>query len=167
MITETYREVEIVLLEDENKWRFTANGRERTAPTLPKAREYINNALDAVEKKKEKKWEPFEAWYQGRFGGREFIKVTVTSEAGAGYSSEREFWISYQSKDYRGRDERKREKVRQTELFVDSPESAELIQRSGDLKKQAAELEDDARQLIGKLVPINPSTTEELETVTR
>lgn len=58
LITDTYRDIEIVLLEDENKWRFTANGRERTAPTLPKAREYIDNALDAVKSKKEKPWEP-------------------------------------------------------------------------------------------------------------
>src|SRR5688572_16715979 len=93
---ETYRDVQITLLEDENKWRFTANGRERTAPTLPKAREYIDNALDAVESKKEKPWEPIDAYwldvYPRDLGTLD--KGRITSIAGRDYRGRTEVWFS-------------------------------------------------------------------------
>ena len=153
MVTETYRDIEITLLEDENKWRFTANGRERTAPTLPKAREYIDNALDAVKAKKEKPWEPFEAWYSARYGRYDLIKAMVTSEAETRHG--REFWITYTSKDYRGNDERKREKVSLSKLFQLSPENDAVIQRIRDLEAQSEKLDLEIREARGKLMPIS------------
>lgn len=37
MITETYRDVEIVYKETENVWNFTVNGKERNRESLIKA----------------------------------------------------------------------------------------------------------------------------------
>lgn len=152
-IQHTYRDIEITLLEDENKWRFTANGRERTAPTLPKAREYIDNALDAVATKKEKPWEPFEAWATNGYSKSDFRKVRVTSEAERS-GSERKFWIVGPYKDYRGKVEDKREKVSMRQLFAASPENQTLITQTEELQARAEALHEEAAACVANLQPI-------------
>jgi len=125
MITENYRDIEIVLLEEENKWRFTANGRERTAPTLPKAREFIDNALDAVNSRREKPWEPFQAYRRRGYHSEEFDVVTVTSLAERGrWKNVDEYWI----KGKNGRD-----KVSVDDLYALSEANTALIKRIAEL----------------------------------
>lgn len=155
MITETYRDVEIVLLEDENKWRFTANGRERSAPSLPKAREYIDNALDEVKSKKAKVWEPFEAYHKSGYSTDSFEKVTVTSEAESDrYSNRRQYWINNKNKDHRGHKEKGRSKVSATELYAITPDNDKLIAQLAVLSKESEQLEEKIRSTAAKVKQI-------------
>lgn len=147
MITETYREIEIVLLEEENKWRFTANGRERTAPSIVKAHEYIDNALDEVATKKVKAWKPFEAYFKVSYQDT-FEVVTVTSQAEDGRDN---FWINNKNKDYRGFKEKGRSKERVSTLFVISPENDKLIAEYKALVKQAEDANEKAAATLGRI----------------
>lgn len=94
-ITQTYRDIEITLLEEDNEWRFTANGRERKAPSLPKAKEWIDNALDKVATKKEKPWESIEAYYVDTYPTSlgNLKKGKITSIAGKDYRGRDEVWF--------------------------------------------------------------------------
>jgi hypothetical protein len=156
MVTETYRDTVITLREDENVWGFTANGRERTAPSLPKAREYIDNALDGVKSGKVKKWEPFEAWHTERHGRDG--KVKVPSEAEKGYGSSRYFWIVGPRNDYRGGVEQKREKVSESYLKAATPENDALIAEIQEIDKQRDALdvlESEKRKLLAPIqIPV-------------
>lgn len=77
MITETYRDIEITLIEDENRWRFTVNGRERTCQTLPNARASIDKVQDAVVKDKKKAFEPIPAWYMSYTEEPQLVTITA------------------------------------------------------------------------------------------
>jgi predicted mannosyl-3-phosphoglycerate phosphatase (HAD superfamily) len=142
MITETYRDIEITLLEEENKWRFTANGRERSAPTLPKAREYIDNALDEITTKKVKPWQPFDA-YLCRYSDSKFRLVTVTSRAERNrYSSRVDFWITENGS---------RSKVDGDYLYAKTPKNDKLIADYHQLVKELEALEEKVSEAKGRI----------------
>lgn len=146
MITETYREIEITLLEDENKWRFTANGRERTAPTLPKAREYIDNALGEIREKKTKPWEPFDVYVTTDYNGSKYTVAKVTSLAETtSYDGKREVWISVDGK---------RSKKNQSTLFELSDSNSAIIAELGGLVKQRGQLDERINRAKHTLLPI-------------
>jgi len=155
MISETYREIEITLLEEENKWRFTANGRERTAPSLPKAKEYIDNALDEIRTNKVKPWQPFEA-YHCRYSDTTFNLVTITSQAeGSRYSprSDRYFWATQNGK---------RSKLDGDYLYAKTPENDKLIADYAALNRELEALEIRVRAAKGKIEKITiPATKSE------
>lgn len=139
MIQETYRDITVTLLEDENKWQFEVNGRERTAPTLPKAREFIDNALDRVATKKEKPWEPFDAYYNKRWAGSseyELIKVTSVAESPSYRGPS--VWVNRNGK---------REKQELSDLYDTSPENQEAIVKIGKLNREIEGLESQINQL--------------------
>lgn len=143
MISETYREIEIVLLENENKWRFTANGRERTAPTLPAAREAIDKALKA-----ETKWEPVDAYFTS-YNSSGPVRVTITSEAGGHHGNYRQFWISNNGK---------RSKESEGVLYAITPENDALFARIVELVKQQKALREQEKELLQQLRPIQIPT---------
>lgn len=98
-----YGGVEVSYVERENHWEFELRGRLRNAPSLAKAKEFI----DREPKEKRKPFERFECYYSSYSG--EPRLVTVTSYAGRGYSGH-EFWII----NSRG----SREKVRASSLYL-------------------------------------------------
>lgn len=148
-ITQTYRDVEVTLREDENTWSFTVNGRQRSAPTLPKAREYIDNALDEVKAGKVKAWEPFMAWTDHGFGG--LRKVKVTSQAERSYSNP-EFWtVDQDAKDHRGRTKPERKKISINWLYEDTDANAERVRQIEDYNKRVAALNDEQEKVKGAL----------------
>jgi hypothetical protein len=156
MITETYRDVEITLLEDENKWRFTANGRQRTALSLPKAREAIDKTLDDVKTTKEKPWEPFDVYLLESNYGHEYAVVTVTSIADTtAWDKTPDIWIS---------NDGKRKKTSLRSIFTLSDDNAERIVKIKQLAKQAADLNAEIQQLKTALNPVTLPTngTEEI-----
>lgn len=153
VIKDTYREVEIILLEDENKWRFTANGRERTAPTLPKAREYIDNALDAVKGKKEKQWEPIPAWKSAPFDKQKFTRVTITALAEGRRYSGPEVWVK---SDVDG----KRSKEDLNLLFADTDANAEAIRRIQQLESEIKRVTGEMGELREKMDRITLPNTQ-------
>lgn len=79
-----YTGVQILYLEDSNKWRFELRGRERKADSLKQAKEWIDKP--APVKKASKSFERFECYQMDRFYGYgdQQLKVevvTVTSVA--------------------------------------------------------------------------------------
>lgn len=150
-IKQTYRDVEIIYIEREDKWNFTVNGRERNLESLAKAKESIDRALDR--EVKERPWKPFEAWYEDRYGNREYRKVRVTSEADKDYGR-RQFWITREIEDRHGRKEQKRSKVAMDYLFAATPENDEKIRRIIELRKEADSLYEQAGTLKGELMPV-------------
>lgn len=155
-IKQTYRDVEIVYVERDDKWNFIVNGRERNLESLAKAKESIDRALDR--EVKEKPWKPFEAWYENRYGGREYEKVRVTSEADRDYGR-RQFWITREKDNSYGGKEQKRSKEQIDCLFAVTPENDEKIRQMIELRKQADELYAQASTLRSKLAPILAETT--------
>lgn len=152
IIKQTYRDVEIVYIEREDKWNFTVNGRERNLESLAKAKESIDRALD--KEVKERPWKPFEAWYENRHGERDYQKVRVTSEADRDYGR-RQFWITREVEDKYGQKEQKRQKVTMDYLFAVSPDNDERIQQVMELRKQADSLYERAGEIRGSLAPIH------------
>lgn len=144
----THRGVEIVYLEDENKWRYTVNGRERSAVGLAKARANINKALESVQTAK---WEPFDAFLYN-YDSYERVKVTAIAEGGRWRGAENA-WIE--------RDGR-RERASTGMLFKASDENAALLADILRMRAEAAALEDAAEAAYKKLVGIDvPSADEE------
>jgi hypothetical protein len=150
-IKTTYRETEIIYLEDPNRWRFTANGRERSAESLVKAREAIDRALDEVREKKQKPWEPFEAYFAKGYRDEGFVRVRVTSVAEErSYSSEPKFWIS--KPDAKGKPERSKESA--SSLFKLCAENEALITEMGKLYAERERVDGAIRDARRQMVKI-------------
>lgn len=138
-IKSNYRDVEIIYLEDPNKWRFTVNGRERSTESLAKARESIDRALDDV--KKGKAWEPFEAYFCRGYSSNNFRKVKVTSMAETRYGKP-DFWIN---------DNGQRSKESASSLYKVSAKNDALIAELQRLQKESEALaarESEARHKL-------------------
>jgi hypothetical protein len=142
MITENYRDYEIVLLEEENKWRATINGRERTFDTLPKVRESIDRFED--EPKKVKKWEPFDAYKRDGYGRGEFVIVKVTSLAEKDYGSP-QVWVS---------NDGKRSKEQAKYLYEASSANAAIVAEIQRLEGEISKLNSQKSEQAGKLTAI-------------
>jgi hypothetical protein len=146
MISETYREIEIVLLETDNKWRFTANGRERTAPSLPKAREFIDNALDAVAAEKEKPFEKIPVIYMNPYPdcgdvGR-IDKGVITSIAESNYRNEPVVWANTT---------RGKEKKDLSYFCADTPANNAVIEKLKEIAAQVETLKEAFRDEAKKI----------------
>lgn len=138
-IKKTYRDVEIVYVERDDKWNFTVNGRERNSDSLTQAKESIDRSLDY--ERKERPWKAFAAYHQDY--NRDFEPVTVTSVADRGYESATYFWIS---KTKNGK--KKRSKESEFELFAATPENEQKIARWRELDKEIDRLNAERRQLV-------------------
>jgi len=145
MITETYRDIEIIYRETENVWNFTVNGKERNRESLLKARESIDNALD--KEVKEKPWQPFDA-YLCRFGDIERVKVT--SEADSGYSGKR-YWIV--------RSDKKRVRESGHNLYAVNAENDRLLAEWRELDARIDQLTEQRTAKLNAMVRINPQGT--------
>jgi hypothetical protein len=145
-ITQTYRGVEIVYIESADRWNFIANGRERNAESLAKAKESIDRSLDY--ERKERPWKPFAAYHKDY--GRGFDPVTVTSEADRDYGSDKYFWISKAGKN--GRKERSKES--EFELYAASVENEQKIARYRELDAEIKRLSSEQRQLVETMTKV-------------
>lgn len=141
-IKKTYRDVEIIYVEREDKWNFTVNGRERNSDSLAQAKESIDRSLDY--EKKERPWKPFAAYHQDY--NRDFEPVTVTSVADKGHGSAAYYWISK----VKGRD-KKRSKESEFELFAATPENEQKIARWRELNAEIRRLDSEKRQLVHEM----------------
>jgi hypothetical protein len=152
-IKQMHRDIEIMLLEDENVWQFTVNGRQRKAPTLPKAREYIDNALDRIETKKEKPWEPIDAYFLDSYPNSlgNLQKGKITSVAGRDYRGRDEVWFSS--------DKAGRRKVSIASMVAVSDSNNVILARLKENKKEQDRLAEafrrDAALLLRVELPKN------------
>ena len=145
-ITTTYRDIVITYWEGDNKWRFTANGRERSSESLVKAKESIDRALDEVKAEKVKPWQPFEAYLGDRYStSGKYQKVKVTSVAEDRGYGEGKMWVSNNGN-------RSKESI--SSLYAVTPENDALISEIQRLTKEREALEEKLREAKGKMVNI-------------
>lgn len=147
MIQETYREIEITLLEEENKWRFTANGRERKSETLPKAREAIDRALDAIATKKEKPFERVPVYFMPPYPDTSDVDAVdtgyITSVADPNHRGEPVVWVAMK---HRGR-----EKKDLNYFCAASPTNDAVIDRLKAFAKQIEAIDQQFRTEATKI----------------
>jgi len=130
----THGGIVITYDEQQSKFLFTVNGREKSAATLKEAKEKI----DTQPKKPKKSFERIECW-MGDAWSSKFERVTVTAIAeGLDYEKNPQVWIS--NPDPKAFS--KRSKVSVTKIFpcnavndVQVEEVAELRRRMEELRK--------------------------------
>ena len=140
-LKQTYRDVEIVYVERDDRWNFTVNGKERNRESLVKAKESIDRALD--HERVEKPWEPFAAYL---FRGGELREVKVTSQADTSrYSNSRQYWIAQGGK---------RSKEPECYLYAVTPENEKAIARWRELEAEIDRLSQEQRMLIDGMTKV-------------
>jgi len=150
MIGETYRDVEVVYLIDENKWRFTVNGRERTAETLSKARESIDRSLSNVSQKKEQAWKPFEVWHRERYGdGFKKVLLTSVAEGRSRWDKSAYAWISNNGK---------RSKEPMSLLFSIDEHNNALVEKIVSLEAEGHRIDIEIGENVKQLQPVTISS---------
>lgn len=153
-VTTTYRDIEVALLEDANQWKATINGRERTFPTLPKARESIDKSLANIAKKTVAPFERFDVWFRERYGNG-FKKVTVTS-----YAEGRSHWDKSQYAWVNKNGERSKEPISQ--LFPINEINTDLVEQITKLEDQGKAIDEQigelAKQLQSLAIPTEAAT---------
>lgn len=155
-IKKTYRDVEIVYVERDDRWNFTVNGRERNSDSLAQAKESIDRSLDY--ERKERPWKPFAA-YLKKYSGDDFQAVTVTSQADPGrYNTGLYFWVTKGPK-------KERSKESAFDLYVVSPENIQKIARWRELDKEIDRLGGEQRKLNEEMERVKaPETAETAKT---
>lgn len=142
MIT-NYDDVKIEYDEKANKWRFELRGRERSADSLAKAKEFIDK------EPKEKKAFTRTPAYLTDWSFSRFSEVDVTSIAEApAYSNSKMFWIS---------NSERREKVEARNLFANCDSNEVLIAAIKRIDDEAGKLDKQRTGIIGKLKPFTVS----------
>lgn len=124
----TYGDIEIVYDEEKNRWRFTLDGRERSAEMLTNAKK----AIDAPERKTKKAFEPIQAWIIRVWGGgRQLVTITSVAER-VRYSRGTEVWVKKGGK---------REKVSLGSLYADTPQNFATFAEIDALEKEIEALQ--------------------------
>jgi len=128
--------------EKDDKWEFELRGRERSAPSLAKAKEFIDK--EPMEKK-EKTFVPQRAFKFDSFSGMTVIRGKVTSIAEQNYRRV-EVWFSA--------DGGTRTKNYASSVYLDNEKNAPILAEIQALNKELNELKDkiDARRAALKTI---------------
>ena len=127
--------------EREDKWQFTLRGRDRSADSLAKAKEYIDKPVAA---EKAKPFEKIDAWFFEYTDDPK--KVQVTGIAESRYSSSPEVWIN-------SKEGRKRVQVRY-KLFVANEQNDTTVGQMVARKNQIDLLRKEISNLKEKLIQL-------------
>ena len=145
----TYQDVQVTYIEGSNLWEFELRGRTRTAPSLAKAKEFIDK--EPAEKRK-----PFERFLSIKWAYGERKTITVTSYADKGWGGDHNFWTVDSSKTtWRGNPKRSKESA--SKLIVISPENTEKIQQYDELDKQIKALKEKQERVFQSLERVKPT----------
>ncbi len=137
----TYEEIEIEYREGDNKWGFTLNGRQRSAESLAKAKEFIDKWLERAGTEREPPFQRVDAYY---YGYEEFKRRTITSIAeGRSYNGKPYVWTV----DEKG----KREKENSADMILITPKNVEKIKELADITKKEKELSKQWREIFDSL----------------
>lgn len=142
-ITVTYRDVIITYREKDNRWCFELRGRDRSAESLAKAKEFIDKP--APSEKEEKPFKPIRAWYKDY--GYEFHPCSVTSIAESpSWKSDKEVWVTF--------DGGKRAKVAADTVIETTAPNALAIAGIRDRQKEIERLQEEIRKFADKLTKV-------------
>jgi hypothetical protein len=136
-IKHTHDGVEITYDEKENRWRFHLRGRERSAESLAKAKEFIDKP---VVEKEEKTFVPIDAWWFSYSEGPRIVKVTSVAERG--YGSLEYYWI---------KDGKDRSKRAAYELYPKTDKNDKLVSEVQALDSQLDSLREKRDEKKQKL----------------
>jgi len=136
-MTVTYHDVSIEYREDNDRWYYELDGRERSAESLANAKK----AIDATPKPK-KTFKPFQA-YLLRYGA-ELQVVTVTSQASEtdSWDNSFDFWVTIEGK-------RRKESGRR--LYCINDKNDGLMAESAALDKEIKRLTAQREAVLKKL----------------
>lgn len=138
-------DVPITYNEGENRWTFTLRGRDRSAESLAKAKEYIDKPLPP---EKAKPFEKIPAWFFPYNDEPQKVVVTGIAE-GRWYSSDVTVWITNNGK-------RSKESAR----FYIFPQNgtndalaAQILAARAEISKLRESIEESKRQLLPLVLP--------------
>ena len=148
-----YNDIDITYEESDNRWHFELRGRQRSAESLSKAKEYIDKPVNT---KEEKPFQRVRVYTTGRYGGDEFKIGEVTSVAESSpYSSTKEVWVAFESQSKSSfRRNKEREKCAANRCFPISEKNTALINQIKEVDKQIESLEEKNRGLRDGLTPL-------------
>jgi hypothetical protein len=143
MLTEKYRDVEIIYNEEKNIWEFELRGRSRYADSLLKAKEFI---AKPVTNAKKSEFQKISAYLMERWSGDGFKKVMITSSTEDNYGQC--CWVV----DAKG----ERSKEGPHNLIADTPENEKFIMdikmTSGQIKSLRDKIERIKTTYLTKVV---------------
>lgn len=141
-IITTYRDVSITYDEQEDQWKFTLRGNDRSVDSLVQAKA----AIDKPASKKHKPFKRIEAWTDHRDGYKhKFVKVTVTSIVSRKlrWSDWPEVWIAF--------DNKQRTQIAQERVFLDTDENRKAIREIQAVRDKINMLTKVEEKLLRKL----------------
>jgi hypothetical protein len=141
-ITITHSDVQITYNEGSDKWEFTLRGRDRSAESLAKAKEFIDRPLP---KEKDKPFQRIPAWLFRYNDEPKKVEITGIAE-GRGYKGDEKVWISD------GKDRRK-ESVGYS-IYPQSANNDAIVLTILEKNAAAAKLHQEVSELNSKLSPI-------------
>lgn len=141
-ITVVHSDITITYNEGENKWTFTLRGRDRSADSLAKAKEFIDKPLPP---EKAKPFEKIPAWFFRYSSAPKKIEVTGIAE-GRGYGGDDKVWISEKGV-------RSKESVRLA-IYPQNPKNDQIVQTIVEKMKQREKLSEEISNLQRTLAPL-------------
>lgn len=148
----THNGVEIVYNESQNVFEFTLRGRERSAPSLAKAKEAIDKVPDPKDPN-EKPFERIKCYCDGGYfdkdgTGHAIVEVTSVAD-GKGYYGGPEFWASGEGSGY-SRGKKLRSKVYGSHLFPVNDKNTAIIEQLKVKYAERAKLDEEIEALKKK-----------------
>jgi hypothetical protein len=147
-----YEGIEVVYQESDNTWGFTINNRDKTTKTLREAKELIDAALKAAEKKTFKRVMAYSIRRYG-FEGGDVERGMVTSVATEGYRGVPMVWFT---NDKTGR----REKKCAEHIFEQSTSNDKLVEQYIALNAQLRIVRDNLDRLRNQMVSMEAKARE-------
>lgn len=144
-----YHGITITYNESTDVWLFTLRGRDRSAETLLKAKEYIDRPVKST------KANTFTRTKVMLRTGGSFVEGEVTSIAGTGYRGRAEAWVSYTVE---GRAQRA--KYFCNDLYPINPVNMSGIERIRAIDEQRAKLNREREAVVAGLKPYVPPEPE-------
>jgi hypothetical protein len=134
-------ETTITYNESKNRWTFTLRGRDRSAESLAKAKEYIDKPVPA---EKAKPFEKISAWVVDYYRKPVQVEVTGIAER-VRYGGEEELWIKSGTT---------RSKQRASNVVPSNPKNDELIAAMLCNLEDQRKLTSEYEKLLQKLEPL-------------
>jgi hypothetical protein len=140
-MTIEYSGIIIAYDEKDNRWRFTLRGRDRSAESLAKAKEYIDKP-----KPEDKKEKPFERIKAFRFSyGGTVLVGEVTSIAERGYSNLKAWFVG---------PGHNRSKEAAYSLYPMTSENEALLKQWKVLEEQRLSITKDQSDIVNKMTSL-------------
>ena len=142
-ITVVHSDTTITYNEGENRWTFTLRGRDQSADSLAKAKEFIDKPLPP---EKAKPFEKIPAWFFPYAESPKKIEVTGIAEGRIAYGGDSYVWVTEKGK-------RSKESVL-FRIYPSTPLNDEFIAAILEKRQTIDELKTECEDLKQRLQPL-------------